>query len=415
MMAKKRMALAGVGGFGGSHVRVIAKLAEQGILECVACVDPNLEACRDNADVLRGLGAACYADYEEMLDAHPDLDFVALATPIALHKPMAISAMRRGIHVLTEKPAAVLLEDAVEMAAVSKEQGRRLAVQYQNTTGQAFNQALELIRSGDVGEVKRVTGVGKWKRADSYYERTGWAGKLKHRGSYVLDGTLHNPFSHLFYNTLTAAGLGDALAAVPVSVQAELYHAHAIESEDTACLRARMTNGVEMLLYTTLCAGDQRPEPYIRVEGSKGTITWHYNDIVQWTLADGSSHSADYSADFHPNELMSRIYRNLMAAIDDPAERLFASIDGSLNYLAVTNGAFTSTGTVHTIPAEAMDRFPEEGSTATYVHDIEAIMDACAEQGRLFSEHGVSWAVAGSVVEEQGWRDPSQQWWRKDD
>ncbi|WP_020617145.1 Gfo/Idh/MocA family protein [Paenibacillus daejeonensis] len=413
-MAKKRMALAGVGGFGGSHVRVISKLVEQGELECVACVDPNLESCKDNVDILRGLGAAYFTNYQEMLDAHPDLDFVALATPIALHKPMAIEAMRRGMHVLTEKPAAVLLEDAVEMAAVSQETGKRLAVQYQNTSGEAFNKALELIRNGEIGELQRVTGLGMWKRTDQYYERTGWAGKLKHGGSYVLDGTLHNPFSHLFYNTLTAAGRGDALGAVPVSVQAELYHAHTIESEDMACLRARMANGVEMLLYTTLCAGDNRPEPYIRMEGSKGTIMWHYNDILHWTGANGEEQTVDYSADFQPNELMSRLYRNLMAAMDDPSQRLYASIDGSIHYLTVTNGAFQSSGAVHTVPDSAIDRFPEGGSMATYIRDIEATMEACAQAGQLFSEYGVSWAVPGTQVGAEELADVSKHWWRTD-
>lgn len=411
-MAKKRMALAGVGGFGGSHVHVISKLVEQGELECVACADPNLETCKDNVDLLCSLGATYYTNYEEMLDAHPELDFVALATPIALHKPMAITAMRRGMHVLTEKPAAVLLEDAVEMSAVSQETNRRLAVQYQNTSGEAFNKALELIKSGEIGSLQRVTGLGAWKRTDQYYERTGWAGKLKHANSYVLDGTLHNPFSHLFYNTLTAAGLGDALGAVPVSVQAELYHAHAIESEDTACLRARMANGVEMLLYTTLCAGDKRPEPYIRIEGSKGTITWHYNDIVHWTGANGEQQSVDYSNDFHPNEFMSRLYRNLMTAIDNPDQRLYASIDGSIHYLSVTNGAFQSSGAVHTVPDSALDRFPEGNTMATYIQDIEATMEACAQAGRLFSEQGVSWAVPGTVVEAQELADVSKHWWR---
>ncbi|GBF73774.1 hypothetical protein PA598K_02094 [Paenibacillus sp. 598K] len=414
-MTKKRMALAGVGGFGGSHVRVIAQLAAEGVLECVACVDPNPEACSENIETLGGLGAVCYTDYEAMLDAHPDLDFVALATPIALHKPMAITALRRGIHVLTEKPAAVLLEDAVEMAAVSREQGRRLAVQYQNTTGEAFLQALELIKSGEIGELRRVTGLGMWKRTDDYYSRTGWAGKLKHRSGYVMDGTLHNPFSHLYYNALSAAGLGDAERATPVEVQAELYHGHPIESEDTACVRARMDNGVELMMFTTLCAHDHQPQPMIRMEGSKGVMTWHYDNVLHWTSGDGTEQTADYSEGFSQGELMRRLYLNLMSAIDDPSQPLHASIEGSANYLAVTNAAFQSSGAVHAVAESAVERTPEGDTIATHIRELESIMTTCAAEGKLFSEHGVDWAVPGRIVRAPEFADRSQHWWRTDD
>ena len=60
-----------------------------------------------------------YVDYKEMLD-RPDIDVVNICTPSGLHSEMAIEAMKRGKHVLTEKPMAVTLEQAEAMIEASK-------------------------------------------------------------------------------------------------------------------------------------------------------------------------------------------------------------------------------------------------------------------------------------------------------
>ncbi len=58
--------------------------------------------------------AEAWTDAEEMLDGS-DLDAVIVGTPVALHVPQAIMALDRGIHVLSEVPAAVSIEQCREL------------------------------------------------------------------------------------------------------------------------------------------------------------------------------------------------------------------------------------------------------------------------------------------------------------
>ncbi len=60
-----------------------------------------------------------YADYEQMLD-EAGIDAVIIGTPMPLHTPMAIAALQRGIHVMSEVPAAVSVEEARELVLTVK-------------------------------------------------------------------------------------------------------------------------------------------------------------------------------------------------------------------------------------------------------------------------------------------------------
>src|SRR5436305_120799 len=66
-----------------------------------------------------------YDDYERLLDEiHPD--GVVVTTPHSAHAAPAIAALRRGIHVLNEKPMATSLADCEAMVAAAEESGATL-------------------------------------------------------------------------------------------------------------------------------------------------------------------------------------------------------------------------------------------------------------------------------------------------
>ena len=60
-----------------------------------------------------------YLDYERMLD-EASIDAVVIGTPMPYHAPMAIAALERGIHVLSEVPAAVSLDECRALVRASK-------------------------------------------------------------------------------------------------------------------------------------------------------------------------------------------------------------------------------------------------------------------------------------------------------
>ena len=66
-------------------------------------------------------GCTAYRDYRELLDREKDLDAVYVATPDHWHAPISIAAMRKGKHVLCQKPMAHSIADARRMAQVARE------------------------------------------------------------------------------------------------------------------------------------------------------------------------------------------------------------------------------------------------------------------------------------------------------
>ncbi|MGB4185526.1 MAG: Gfo/Idh/MocA family oxidoreductase [Caldicoprobacterales bacterium] len=383
-----KVGLIGINGFGKIHVANILKQAAKGKVKCVAFADVKVDKEDKDYQELIALGARHYTDYNEMLDNHRDLDFVTMATPIHLHTPMAVNALNKGFNVFLEKPPAVTIQDIDEIIQAAERSGKFCEVDFQNTSGKAFKTLIEKLKAGVLGDIEKVVGVGIWKRTQDYYERTPWAGKLIHNGSYVLDGSMNNPLAHLLNNCLIAAGRGDTNAAMPQTVQAELYKGHEIEGEDTTCVRINTVNDVEVLFYTTLChTGNDTP--YIKVYGSKGQAYWDYNNILEIKFNDGDKESYQ----FEEEDLFEKMLVNFVKVLKDKKAKLNSSISSCRSFVLASNGAFESCGKTIKIPQDYLIIKPEGDTVATYIKDIEKIIEKAAEEGKMFSEMSIEWAV----------------------
>ncbi|MDD2486041.1 MAG: Gfo/Idh/MocA family oxidoreductase, partial [bacterium] len=82
-----------------------------------ALCDLNEEGIRQTAAEI-GVSRV-YTDCEEMLDKS-GIDMVVIGTPMPLHVPQSVMALERGIHVISEVPAAISLEEARRLVQVCK-------------------------------------------------------------------------------------------------------------------------------------------------------------------------------------------------------------------------------------------------------------------------------------------------------
>jgi predicted dehydrogenase len=64
----------------------------------------------------------------ELLDAHPNLDVLAVATPDHLHTEPVVAALNAGCHVIVEKPLCLKVEEADRMIALANSRGRVVCV-----------------------------------------------------------------------------------------------------------------------------------------------------------------------------------------------------------------------------------------------------------------------------------------------
>ncbi|HVT30243.1 MAG TPA: Gfo/Idh/MocA family oxidoreductase [Lacipirellulaceae bacterium] len=108
-------------------------------------------------------------DYNELLD-DPNVEAVIIAVPLHMHHPVAINAMRKGKHVLTEKLMAHdigLCKEMCRVAAESKDPKGNpiiLAVGHQRHYNILYDNAVEQIRQGLIGDVHYIR--AQWHRGN---------------------------------------------------------------------------------------------------------------------------------------------------------------------------------------------------------------------------------------------------------
>ncbi len=147
---KLRAAVIGVGAMGQHHVRVYREIDE---VEVVGFADANdkLRANMEQSQHLRG-----YANYLELLDeARPQI--VTVAVPTALHLEVACQAIKRGIHVLIEKPIAETEADGLTIIELARQHHVTVAVGHierHNPAIQALKARLDARQLGRIFEIR---------------------------------------------------------------------------------------------------------------------------------------------------------------------------------------------------------------------------------------------------------------------
>jgi predicted dehydrogenase len=95
-------------------------------------------------------GGCVWTNLEDAL-RDPDTGAVYVATPVSLHAPQTIAALRAGKHVLCEKPMALNYGQAQAMTAAAAESGKLLGIAYYRRLYPKLRRAQELIAQGAIG------------------------------------------------------------------------------------------------------------------------------------------------------------------------------------------------------------------------------------------------------------------------
>jgi predicted dehydrogenase len=91
-------------------------------------------------------------DYRELL-ADPNVDAIAIATPVSTHFPIAMEALRAGKHVWVEKPLTTTSDEASRLIDEAARRRLTLHVDHTFVYGGAVRKIHELVSSGSVGKV----------------------------------------------------------------------------------------------------------------------------------------------------------------------------------------------------------------------------------------------------------------------
>ena len=128
-----------------------------------AIASRDLTKARQAADTL-GIPKA-YGSYEQLL-ADPDLDAVYNPLPNHLHVPWSTKAAEAGKHVLCEKPIALNVQEARTLIEVRDRTGVKIGEAFMVRTHPEWLRAREIVRSGNIGELRSIVSVFSYFNRD---------------------------------------------------------------------------------------------------------------------------------------------------------------------------------------------------------------------------------------------------------
>lgn len=194
---KVRIGIIGTGWIADSHIRSYKKQPD---VEIVAGCDliPGKAAAFFKKHEVEGVKTD-YASHKEMLDDESlQLDAVSICTYNRQHAIPAIYALKKGVHVLLEKPMCVTLEEAVEICRAEKETGKILSIGFQPRLDANMKMIKRIVESGELGQVYYIqTGGGRRRGIPTPFgtsfieDETAGLGALADIGCYSLDMVLN--------------------------------------------------------------------------------------------------------------------------------------------------------------------------------------------------------------------------------
>ena len=263
-----RFGIAGLGAMGSSHAHnlIDGKIPRASL---AAVSDPALDLSS------YAPGAKIFTSTEEMIRSG-EIDAILIATPHYAHTTLGIDALTQGLHVLVEKPISVHKADAQRLIAAHTNPKQVFAAMFNQRTDPHYLRIRELIQSGELGEIRRVTWlITNWFRSEAYYNSGGWRATWSGEGG----GVLLNQCPHNL-------DLYQWLFGMPARVRSKCLfgHYHNIEVEDDVTAVFDYPNGATGVFITSTgeAPGTNRLEVACergRIVLEDGNLQWKRNTI----------------------------------------------------------------------------------------------------------------------------------------
>jgi predicted dehydrogenase len=155
--ASDRLRFGAIGVKGMGWADMSSALKTDGV-ECVALCDVDQSVLEERKRDLLGMqdqAPRLYGDYRKLLE-DKDIDAVVIGTPDHWHCRILVDALAAGKHVYCEKPLANSIHEAGAMLAAAKGSDRMVQIGQWQRSGQHYEEALEVVRSGDLGNIRLV-------------------------------------------------------------------------------------------------------------------------------------------------------------------------------------------------------------------------------------------------------------------
>ena len=192
-----KLGLIGCGGI-VQQIHAPSLLALRDKIQVTAVADPNEENRRKVADLFQVPESARYADHRDLL-ANADVQAVSIATPHHLHVRQVTDAAEAKVAVISEKPMAATLEDALQIMEAVNKNGIPYAV--------VHNLLFSLPMRAAHGVLKESFGTPLFGRSQSLFRKADdfatnpnnpgqlWRAQKSSGGGCLIDSCYHEIYS----------------------------------------------------------------------------------------------------------------------------------------------------------------------------------------------------------------------------
>lgn len=329
-MKKIPIALIGAGAIGQTHIDRLLR-SERASLCAIADPTP---AGREQA---QALGLPWFASHQDLLAAQRPAGAI-VATPNAMHVPVAADFLAQGVAVLVEKPVADSLQAARHLVRLQAESGVPVLVGHHRRHNPVLQRARRIVEQGRLGRVVAANALATFLKPDGYFEA---AWRREPGGGPVLINLIHDIDMLCFL-------LGDV-------VQVQAFGSNAARGfavEDTAAATLRFASGAVGTVLVSdaaaspwcwdFCAGEQASYPRQAVAshfiaGTHGSLSlpdlslWHYAGERSWHAEMTREQTAVHEADPYACQLA-----HFLDLIEGRAQAPMCSAEDGLQTLAVT-------------------------------------------------------------------------------
>lgn len=268
----------GAGAFIGGVHRMAARLDNR--FELVAgALSSSAEKAQASGRELGLTEDRIYSSYKDMAIREARLkngiEAVSIVTPNHVHYEAAKEFLRRGIHVICDKPLTSTLADAKKLKKVADESGALFVLTHNYTGYPMVRQAREMIANGDLGDLRVVQVEYAQDWLTEAVEATGAKGAVWRTdpAQSGLGGATGDIGTHAFNLTSFVTGLTlDSLAADLDSF------VEGRRLDDNAHVMLRFAGGAKGMLWCSQVAPGNENALRLRVYGTKGGVEWAQED-----------------------------------------------------------------------------------------------------------------------------------------
>ncbi len=152
-IAKTTVGVIGCGYWGPNLIRNFNQLPISRVKYCCDLDDSRLKHMKSLYP-----NVAITKNYEDLIN-DPEVDAVAIATPVSTHFPIAKDCLEGGKHVLVEKPLAASIGEAEELVKIAEAKQRILFTGHTFVYNAAVQKMKELVEEGELGDIYYVSSI----------------------------------------------------------------------------------------------------------------------------------------------------------------------------------------------------------------------------------------------------------------